>query len=69
MRDGSGKIIGSFAMKQPGRAEEKLQDDAPDLVEFRAGVKAFKQSLGDDALIEDLKLRIEALEAAKPGKN
>ena len=67
-RDGAGKVTGSYALKQLGRAEEKLPDDHPDLVEYTTEKEAYKQNLGDDALIEELRLRIEALEARPGGR-
>lgn len=35
-RDAAGSINGVFAQKQPGMAEEEIEDNAPELAEFHA---------------------------------
>jgi len=35
-RDGQGRIVGSYAAPQPGRAEEEKARDDPELVAFEA---------------------------------
>lgn len=64
-RDRLGAIIGHYANRQPGYAEEEIKDDDPALVAFNAG--ALAALIGRDPLaeIDTLRAELAAMTATK----
>jgi len=66
-RDGLGKVKGSYAVRQSGYAEEELEDDHPDLVEFNTRPVPLAKDLVDEFLnLPPARRALLKAELAKP---